>query len=95
LPPCPNIGSRAEDWREASYTVNLLRPIWGNLTTVEADITEEDIETEDIETEDIETEDALQSSPGPLLIITMVATASGCRLPSSTVQSGRRGRDCH
>ena len=51
-----------------SFDPNLER----NLTTVEADITEEDIETEDIETEDIETEDALQSSPGPwVLIITM------------------------
>jgi len=52
---------------------------FGALTTVEADITEEDIETEDIETEDIETEDALQSSPGPwVLIINGWLRQAGC-----------------
>jgi len=53
-----------------SYTVNLLRQF--EFLVILVEITEEDIETEDIETEDIETEDALQSSPGPwVLIITM------------------------
>jgi len=92
LASLPNIGEAGLKIGGASYRQSP-STIWRNLTTVEADITEEDIETEDIETEDIETEDALQSSPGPwVLIITMGGWQAGAGCPNCTIS---RGKDCH